>query len=151
MSLRKNEQLGYSVEDQIRAKFPTAFKAAKGMPYDFSNYTYMIEVKSCHLHIKGDKTRATRHGRFYIHKPSHSEFGVAAKGEGLLPLYIFVLLDKDDKILHSKWYSYNKVTKLLDASKNARDVAVDLRTVFKHPIRNRCGEVQRMELSSVLS
>jgi hypothetical protein len=46
-TLKKNELSGYKVEDKIREEFPTATKTPTGYPYEFSNFSYLVEVKSC--------------------------------------------------------------------------------------------------------
>ena len=114
MTLKHNEELGKKIEKCIASNYANSiFPKAPNLSYDFSTPKLIVEVKSCHIHTK-DRKNLTRIGRYYIHKNSHEALKRIAEEQHKTPVYVFVILNKDDEIADSKELPYDPINVLLN-------------------------------------
>lgn len=97
--IKANEIIGKSVEDYVAEKVHAEVISTRDSPFDISNETALIEVKSCFYTVKDHKYKGIQkfqRGRFFIYVGSHDSLKPEAMCQGKIPLYYFVLKGKNE-------------------------------------------------------
>lgn len=114
-NITNNRIMGQAVESYVAGKVDGTLTSTI-FPFDIRNHVSAFEVKSCFEHQLG-RGRMNGRGRFMICLGSHANFKSEAEGEGLTPIYYFVLKGRGDGsawvALEEKTLSWSEVDEII--------------------------------------